>query len=313
MDQVSNASRPHGGEAADTSWRSLTVSAAEALRAAGVPSPRHDADMLAAHVLGASRASLYTASAPTPQQREEFALLVGRRASREPLQHLTGRAYFRHVELEVGPGVFVPRPETELVAGVAIDEARRVRAASGNPARVVDLCTGSGAIAASVADEIEDVVVHAVELSPDAHAYAARNLAGTGVDLRCGDAATAFADLDGTVDVVVTNPPYVPLDAVIRDPEVAEHDPALALWGGPDGLDVVRQVVAVGARLLRDGGLLVVEHADVQGVSVPALLDASVGERAGWRDVSDHPDLLGRDRYCTARRARVARPSESAR
>jgi len=285
------------------SWREPVARATKRLGAADVPSPRNDAEILAAHVLGRTRSSLIGADAPTVEQLARFEVLVDRRAAREPLQHLTGLAWFRHVELEVGPGVFVPRPETELVAGAVVDEARRVAVATGRPPVVVDLCTGSGAIPAAVADEVPGVVVHAVELSPEAHAYATRNLRRYGIAPRLGDAADAFGDLAAEVDVVVSNPPYVPDDAVIRDPEVADHDPALALWGGPDGLDVVRVVVATAARLLRPGGLFVVEHADVQGASVPHLLGARGPDPAGWRDVADHQDLAGRDRYCTARRA----------
>ena len=131
-----------------------------------------------------------------------------RRATREPLQHLTGIAGFRHVELQVGPGVFVPRPETELLAGWAVEQCSVLV----DPV-VVDLCTGSGAIAKAVADEVPTARVHAVELDEGAHAWAVRNLTGTGVDLRLGDLATAFGDLAGTVDVLTCNPPYIPLDA----------------------------------------------------------------------------------------------------
>ena len=175
--------------------------------------------------------------------------LVGRRAAREPLQHLTGRAYFRHVELAVGPGVFVPRPETELLAGWAVERAGALDAPV-----VVDLGTGSGAIAKAVADEVPHARVHAVEMDEAAHGWATANLAGTGVDLRLGDLATAFEELAGTVDVVVSNPPYIPLDAWESVAlEVRDHDPALALWSGADGLDAMRVVEARAALLLGPG------------------------------------------------------------
>ena len=226
-----------------------------------------------------------------------FEALLVRRAAREPLQHLTGTAAFRHVELAVGPGVFVPRPETELLAGWAIDRAREV---SGTPV-VVDLCTGSGAIALSVATEEPEAVVHAIELDPDAHAWATRNTTGSAVDLRLGDMADAFPELDGTVDVVVCNPPYIPLEAFATvAPEARDHDPALALWSGDDGLDAIRVLEATAARLLRPGGWVGSEHADVQG-------DAAVGvfvEAGRWAEVRDHPDLAGRARFVTARLAR---------
>ena len=266
--------------------------AARRLTAAGVPSARHDAEVLAALSLGIERGELWRCDTVGPA----FEVLVARRAAREPLQHITGRAYFRHVALAVGPGVFVPRPETELVAEAAISEARTV--AGSHPPVVVDLCTGSGAIIASVLDEVAGVRAYAVELDRAAHAWAERNLAGSGVDLRLGDMAAALADLDGQVDVVVSNPPYIPLGAHIRDPEVAAHDPALALWSGADGLDALRVVAAAAARLLRPGGLLVVEHADVQGEAAPAVLAAT----PGLTDAADHQDLAGRDRYATARR-----------
>jgi len=180
------------------------------------------------------------------------------------------------------------------VAGAAIEEARRL---GGSPV-VVDLGTGSGAIALSVADEVPGARVHAVEADPGAVAWAGRNLAGSGVELRTGDLADAFGDLDGTVDVVVSNPPYIPLDAVIRDPEVAAHDPAAALWSGPDGLDAMRAVERVAWRLLRSGGLVVAEHADLQGESAPRVFSTA----GRWVDVRDPRDLAGRDRYLTARR-----------
>ncbi|QAY68821.1 peptide chain release factor N(5)-glutamine methyltransferase [Xylanimonas protaetiae] len=284
--------------------RSLTDAASRTLAAAGVPSPRVDAEVLLAHVLGVSRgalASLLVLDRPLPDDgaADAFAALVGRRASREPLQHLTGTAPFRHVELAVGPGVFVPRPETEEVAQVAIDEALKVVEARGS-AVVVDLCTGSGAIALAVATEVPGARVHAVELDAAAHAWAARNLAGSGVDLVRGDARTALHALDGTVDVVVSNPPYVPSDAVPRDPEVARHDPAVALYGlGADGLEVPRGVTAAAGRLLRPGGLYVMEHAEVQDAAARAMVDATtLFETATTRD-----DLTGRPRMVVARKS----------
>jgi release factor glutamine methyltransferase len=220
---------------------------------------------------------------------------VARRAAREPLQHLTGRAWFRHVELAVGPGVFVPRPETELLAGWAVESAARLDAPL-----VVDLCTGSGAIAKAVAHEVPQARVHAVELDEPAYRWAQRNLAGTGVDLRQGDFGTAFDDLSGTVDVVVCNPPYVPLEAWESvAPEARDHDPHLALFSGADGLDAIRVLAVRAAVLLRPGGVLGVEHADVQGEAVPAVLTTT----GRWTEVRDHRDLAGRPRFTTARLA----------
>jgi release factor glutamine methyltransferase len=280
--------------------RSLLREAAAALGDAGVPSPDFDAAELLAHVLGTTRPGLAAAAAPDPEQEEAYRALVRRRAAREPLQHLTGSAAFRYVELAVGPGVFVPRPETESLAGWGVDAARAV-VASGRDPVVVDLCTGSGAIALAVATEVPPAQVHAVELSEEAFAWAARNLQGSGVDLRQGDMAEAFPDLDGTVDVVLCNPPYIPLEAYESvAPEARDHDPALALWSGDDGLEAMRVLERVAARLLRGGGVVGAEHADVQGESAPAVFR----DAGRWSDVRDHRDLAGRPRYLTARLAR---------
>ena len=276
----------------------LLREASERLEAAGVPSPGADAAALLAHVLGAGRGALLVHPPVAPPDAEAYAALVGRRADRVPLQHLTGSAGFRYVELAVGPGVFVPRPETELLAGWAVDAAREVAGTGGTPV-VVDLCTGSGAIALAVATEVPQATVLAVELDEGAHRWAEQNLTGSGVELRLGDMAQAFPDLDGTVDVVVSNPPYIPLEAFESvAPEVRDHDPALALWSGQDGLDALRVVERTAARLLRPGGVVGAEHADAQGVSAPAVLAAT----QRWREVRDHRDLAGRPRYVTARR-----------
>lgn len=276
--------------------RALLAEATERLAAGGVASPESDAAALLAHVLSTTRGGLALVTDITEEQAAAYDALVARRASREPLQHLTGSAGFRHVELVVGPGVFVPRPETELLAGWAVEQAAPLAAPV-----VVDLCTGSGAIAAAVADEVPHARVHAVELSPEAHAYAERNLAGTGVDLRLGDAFEAFDDLLGTVDVLVCNPPYVPLESWESVAvEARDHDPHLALFSGQDGLDAIRLLAVRGAALLRPGGVLGVEHADVQGESVPAVLAAT----GRWHEVRDHADLAGRARFTTARLAR---------
>ena len=280
--------------------RDLLGRAAVRLGRAGVASPDFDAAELLAHVLGTTRPGLALRDEVTPEQSRVYGALVARRAAREPLQHLTGSAPFRHVELAVGPGVFVPRPETELLAGWAVDAARAV-AARGRAPVVVDLCTGSGAIALSLAGEVPEAEVHAVELDEEAHRWAARNLAGSGVDLRHGDMAEAFPDLDGCVDVVVCNPPYIPLDAYESvAPEARDHDPAAALFSGTDGLEALRVLERVAARLLGPSGVVGAEHADVQGESAPAVFVAA----GRWCDVRDHPDLAGRPRFLTARLAR---------
>jgi len=253
-------------------------------------------------VLGVPVGNLVLVDLVTGDQATAYDDLVTRRAAREPLQHLTGVAYFRHVELAVGPGVFVPRPETESLAGWAIDVASKVVSTSSTgEVVVVDLCTGSGAIARALADEVPQARVYAVELDEQAHAWAARNLAGTGVELRHGDMATAYDDLAGTVDVVVCNPPYIPLEAWESvAPEARDHDPHLALFSGDDGLQAMRVLEQRAALLLKPGGVVGAEHAEVQGESAPAVF--ATGGR--WEQVRDHLDLAGRPRFVTARLAR---------
>jgi release factor glutamine methyltransferase len=280
--------------------RLVLLDAVRRLNQAGVSSPAFDAETLLAHVLGIDRSRLVLVDDVDEAVVVRFEALVERRAAREPLQHLTGRAYFRHVELVVGPGVFVPRPETELLAGWAVEQARAIDAPV-----VVDLGTGSGAIAKAIADEVPTARVHAVEKDDRAYHYATVNLRGTGVDLRIGDLGDTFDDLAGSVDVVVSNPPYIPLEAWESVAvEARDHDPSLALWSGEDGLDAIRVVESRAALLLRPGGVVGVEHADVQGETAPAVF-AQADDRAGrWADVRDHPDLAGRPRFVTARLAR---------
>jgi release factor glutamine methyltransferase len=252
------------------------------------------------HVLGLAKPSdLLMVDAIDDTNGALYGDLVARRASRVPLQHLTGSVGFRHIELEVGPGVFVPRPETESVVQWAVEAVR------GLPAPVlVDLCTGSGTIAFALANEVRGATVHAVERDPDALAWARRNAqnrvkAGDPeVRLHLGSVEGCLPELDGTVDLVASNPPYVALtERHLPDPEVVDHDPEIALFAGEDGLDVVRLVEQAARRLLKPGGLVVVEHSDRQGTSAPAVF----AQAAGWADVEDHQDLTGRDRFVTAR------------
>lgn len=284
-----------------TSVRTVRDHAAHALGTAGIADPEVDVELLMGHVLGLGRGEVQVKLAlDTPLSDESIAAideLVARRARREPLQHITGQAPFRNLVLAVGPGVFVPRPETELVAQIAIDALRA--AATAEPISV-DLGTGSGAIALAMATEVPNARVFAVERSPEAHAWARRNVEASGADnveLILGDLADAFGELDGRVSVVISNPPYVPTDAVPRDPEVRHFDPPMALYGGQDGLDIVRLVSTTARRLLHQGGTLVIEHGELQGESIRTLLDAD-----GWRATATHPDLLGRDRSTTALR-----------
>lgn len=277
----------------------LLRAVATQLADAGVPDPLVDTELLLGHVLGRSRGEVQAAAvrgdAVGDSEAARLEELAQRRAAREPLQHLTGVAAFRHLELAVGPGVFVPRPETETVVQFAIDAL--IASAEGAPV-AVDLGTGSGAIAMAMATEVPHAQVFAVERSPEAHAWAARNTASAeNLTLVLGDLASAFDELRGRVAVVISNPPYVPDDAIPRDPEVRLHDPAQALYGGADGLDVVRVISTRALELLHPGGLLVLEHGELQGAEIRGIL-----ERDGWRSAATHQDLTRRDRATTALR-----------
>ncbi|GHJ51873.1 release factor glutamine methyltransferase [Nonomuraea sp. TT08I-71] len=301
----------HPSEGSERERPSRAVArAARALAAAGVEAPRAEAELLAAHVLEVPRGRLALADGLTPAQRDRLDTLVDRRVAREPLQHLTGVAGFRHLELAVGPGVFVPRPETELLAGWGIEQARR------SPAPlVVDLCSGSGAIALAVAQELPSARVVAVERSPSALDWLRRNAAGRAaagdrpIEVVAADVTDPglLADLVGRVDVLLCNPPYVPRSVVVP-PEVAGHDPDEAVFGGADGLDVIRPVVGRAAALLRPGGVLGVEHDDTHATAVPALLAAD----GRYERVEEHRDLVGRPRYATASRRADGHHADSA-
>ena len=323
-----------------SSLREAVRQAVRVLTGAGIDSAEADAVALAAYALRTTTSEVHKLMILGAHAPDGLADLVAERARRVPLQHLTGTAGFRRLELSVGPGVFVPRFETEFVAGLAIAFLREPRDGAagtgadlgtvqntvprfevGSPAPslglrgggptqslglsvpvVVDLCTGSGAIALAIKDEVPAADVHAVELSDLAHSWAIRNRddLGLDVDIRLGDATLAFPDLEMGVDVVVSNPPYIPVGAVPNDPEVRDHDPEVALYGGSsDGLRIPLEVAARAAVLLRPGGFFVMEHADVQGDSLPAALRAT----GLWRDIQDHADLNGRPRAVTAVRA----------
>jgi len=285
------------------------TSAVSQLTLAGVPNARVDAELLLGHVLDLNRGQVQskaiTDAAITESDAAAIAELVSRRAAREPLQHITGRAPFRSLNLAVGPGVFVPRPETEQVVQFAIDALRAVsvpepvEGPSTGPVGV-DLGTGSGAIALAMATEVPHARVYGVEVSPLAFVWTKQNFRESGATNATPvftDLAVALPELDGTVSVVISNPPYIPRAAIPRDPEVRLFDPEIALYGGDDGLDVVRKVSATGLRLLHSGGTLVMEHGELQAAEIAALLRAD-----GWLAVASHPDLLGRDRATTALR-----------
>lgn len=284
----------------EVSLREVVSHAAEKFASAGIDSAAVDAELIAGHVLNLGRGEVQAAMLSgfnlNEDQARTYAELSSRRFAREPLQHITGVAYFRQLQLSVGRGVFVPRPETETVAQIAIDQLRASKLA--NPI-AVDLGTGSGAIALAMHTEVANAQVHAVELSPDAFAYTRQNFERyPGANLVLGDMADAFNVLNGSVSVVVSNPPYIPDGMVPIDPEVHLFDPKLALYGGQDGLDLVRVVAATASRLLIDGGLLVVEHADTQSQAVCELLLAE-----GFDRVEAHKDLTGSDRAVSARKS----------
>jgi len=271
--------------------------ASEKLSAAGVPSPQADATWLLCHILETDRSDLLTRITfdqdLAAEQLEAFLVALARREKREPLQHITGKAAFRLLELSVGPGVFIPRPETEQVVQYAIDYLRQLPM----PGVAIDLGTGSGAIAIAMAVEVPQTKVYAVELSQSAFDYAAKNIEANlaAVELRLGAMQEVVSDLVGGLDVVISNPPYIPDSAIPIDPEVRDFDPELALYGGEDGLDVIRDISGIAAALLRAGGLLVLEHAESQSDAIRELL-----LNDGWLSVSAFQDATMRYRTITA-------------
>jgi release factor glutamine methyltransferase len=281
--------------------RVAVLEAERVLAAAGVASPRVDAELLAAHVVDVLRGRLMMVPLVDEPVLERYQALVTRRAAREPLQHLLGTAVLGPVTVAVGPGVFTPRPETELLLEWGLKAIADVTSPL-----VVDLCTGSGALALAVAVSRPDAAVHAVEADPGALSWAARNIAahadtgGTPVVLHAGDVRwpDLLPELETRVDLVLCNPPYVP-DGTPVPPEVADFDPPGAVFGGPDGLEIIRAVVAASAALLRHGGGLAIEHDDTHADAVPALLR----RRRVLTDVQEHTDLAGRPRFASARRA----------
>lgn len=272
-----------------TTWPKAIAAAAKRLEAAGVHSPRNDAELLAAHVSGLKRAQLLIADAPTGLQLASFEALVARRATREPLQHLTGSAAFRYGELAVGPGVFVPRPETELLVDWALAHLPK-------GGIVIDACSGSGAVAHAIATERPDATVWAVEIDPDAFEWLESNLDGTGATPVLADATAAgtLAELDGTVDLVTANPPYVPFEIEVA-PEV-DFDPSGAVYADEAGLAVIQPLAVRAASWLKPGGWFGFEHDDTHGKAAPAILSVS-----GFTETEDHDDLAGRPRFATGR------------
>ncbi|MCW4355175.1 peptide chain release factor N(5)-glutamine methyltransferase [Hoyosella sp. YIM 151337] len=285
------------------SLRAALRTATEYLADSGVPSPAADAELLAAHVLNTTRTRLGLTPFLSEEQSVQFSAFVARRAKREPLQYITGIASMGEIDVAVGPGVFIPRPETELLLGWVLSY---MQAHGLHTPRVVDLCSGSGALAFAIAHARPDAEVHAVERNPAALKWLEHNHVRR---VRAGDPAVAIhaadvtepqllQDLSGTVDVIVANPPYVPLAAPVTA-EVAEFEPADAVFSGVDGLGVIRPMVSVIARLLRQSGAAAIEHDDSNGAEVCGLLAAS----GSFTDVTQHADLAEKPRYVTAVRA----------
>ena len=267
------------------------------LKEAGVISATVDAELITCFCLGISRSELSLMVATNqefPQESlDKFQLALARRVARQPLQHITGTAPFRHLELKVGPGVFTPRPETEQVVGFAMEKITNFQSPL-----IVDLCSGSGAIAISLATEVLGSKVFAVEKSEEAFGYLLQNAASYGlskVNLRNEDLQNSLSELDGKVDLVISNPPYIPNDAIPIDLEVQLHEPSMSLYGGVDGLDVIRQISIRAKKLLKSGGLLVLEHADSQSNAIGKLLLAG-----GWQEIEARADLAGKERMISA-------------
>ncbi|MBV8789631.1 MAG: peptide chain release factor N(5)-glutamine methyltransferase [Mycobacterium sp.] len=278
-----------------TSLRRAIDSAAATLAEAGIDSARPDAELLAAHVTGAERGRLALLDPPGDDVLGRYRDVVAARSRRVPLQHLTGTAAFGPVLLHVGPGVFIPRPETEAVLAWATEQDLGPRPV------IVDLCTGSGALAVALAHNCPTARIIGIDDSDLALDYARRNTERTVVELRRADVAELASTpdpLDGQVDLVVANPPYVPDDAVL-EPEVAQHDPRHAVFGGPDGMTVIEPVVRLAARWLRSGGLFAVEHDDTTSSQTVELIMAT----GSFEQVQAHNDLAGRPRFVTARKS----------
>lgn len=284
-------------QATASSLRQVIDEATAVLAAAGVTSARVDAELLAAHAAGTERGRLMFTDLPA-DFHPRFGDLIASRAKRIPVQHLTGTAAFGPVQVSVGPGVFIPRPETEsLFEWVDRQDLP-------DEPLIVDLCTGSGALALAIATARPQARVLAVENSAEALDYARHNLADTGVELLDADVTDAGLrrDLDGAVDLVVANPPYIP-DGAALDPEVAEHDPAQALFGGPDGMVVIDAIVVLARRWLRPGGRCAVEHDDTtSALTAAAFRRSGAFDAAAFDEVTAHTDLTGRPRFVTARR-----------
>lgn len=285
--------------------RDIVNKSAAYLAAAGLESSRLEAELLVGHALDLDRTQLYVQfdrPVTEDERRTLRALLLARARERQPVAYLTGHRLFLGLDLLVPRGVFIPRPETEeLVEAVAGRLAGPWRIHEERPMHLLDLCTGTGAIALTLAHRFPQAQVVAVDLAPQAVEAAAANASRLGlsdrVSVRAGDLWAAL-DLADSFDVVVANPPYIPRAALAALPvEVAGHEPRLALDGGPDGLEVHRRIMAGLERHLRPGGLLALEHGPEQAGQLAVL-----AQQAGLAGVEDRPDLAGRPRVLLAQR-----------
>ena len=290
----------------------LISSATARFENVGIETPRVDAEILLAHVLGVSRGDIHKFSDIEQGVSDEFEKLVSFREQRIPVQHLTGKGYFRYLEVRVGPGVLIPRPETELI----VDAVKKFRS-NEEPLLIVDLGSGAAALTISLALECAPADVVGVELYDDAFRWGEVNVekyqtdiftAGSSVHLIQADfytvAETDLQDVVGRVDVVVSNPPYIPIGGIPRDAEVHLYEPSTALYGGPQGLELVEQVIETAKKLLRPGGFLVIEHSDFQGEGAELSVPDAVRKAGGFMEVKDNLDLNDRPRYTTAVRSK---------
>jgi len=274
--------------------KQILRSAKERLLAAGIN--EIDAEHLFAYVVGLSRMDLHN---PVKLEaalqslgdfgviEDTFAKLISRRANHEPLQYLTGISYFRHLEIEVGPGVLVPRPESELLVDAVLTHISNLSDREGEIS-VIDLGSGSGALALAIATEAPKSRVIAVEKSPEAIYWLKKNVAAISENVRVVESDVKQALPGVKCDIVIANPPYIPNSQTLpRD--VAEHEPSVALYGGVTGMEVPSLFIEAASRLLKSGGVLAIEHTELQGDEIAALLAKDFIEISLHRDLTDRP------------------------